>query len=452
MSRVYEAEPVYMTPSAIELARAFIASGKPSRALSELKRYVFDNPHDHEAFYLAASALNRLGRYVAAMDAVNRCLNLSHGYIPAYKEMALAQLGLGERDEAKLTIRETLQVAPEYPEAWQACARILLANGEIANAYIAANRAVELAPDIHEGHALLGLILSYAGPSSEEEAERELRLAILVNARDTQSQELLIGILTRQGRMDEINALLGIPVAPVHRPTYVELEHADSEHATTPPGTEEPDFAVERELLPPHLPHSVEQPIARVNEPSAPAEVVMTIRPPVSSVVLQIGIGLLCISVAVSMVFYRMGILMGACSAFMIAIAVPLLVRRYPMLLRLCVGIPLAVIGMAVAQHFIPRATMLSLDQWHWKIVGATSFLLLLSTLLSIPLSLWNREDEHTGAHTIARPTRSAQPPHSARTPQQSRIDRPVRTRHAPYVNLAPQTRNPNASPRFQRA
>jgi len=126
-----------------------------------------------------------------AIAALEKAIRLDENYAPPYAGLAVA-----------LTINN--------PD-WEAIRE---------SAYRAAKTAIELDPELAEGHAALGLVLYNDTENELERAERSLRRALELDPSISIAYSWLSGVLHEQGRFEESNAvqeqgLLIDPLNPV---------------------------------------------------------------------------------------------------------------------------------------------------------------------------------------------------------------------------------------------
>jgi TolB-like protein/Flp pilus assembly protein TadD len=155
----------------------------------------------YDAYLVGRSFLNArtIGYQDKAIAAFDKAIRLDENYAPPYAGLAMAvELDYGSND--RVAVRES--------------------------AVIAAKTAIELDPELAEGHAALGLILlddaiSIGDSENEfERAERSLRRALDLDPTLTNAYNWLAITLTNQGRFEESNAvqmegLLVDPLNPV---------------------------------------------------------------------------------------------------------------------------------------------------------------------------------------------------------------------------------------------
>jgi len=163
----------------------------------ERASYEFTAPAEAvELFLRARLHLTTLGdraEYLAAADALERCLALAPGFPSALASLALTYAGLrfvyspvdDERDWPSLcetAVAEALRDAPDLPETHLAAARMQGQQGDFLGAARALARALELAPTHAATHAMLGTLQCEAGLT--DEGRRHIELAIELDPRD----------------------------------------------------------------------------------------------------------------------------------------------------------------------------------------------------------------------------------------------------------------------------
>ena len=153
----------------------------------------------------------------AAEDALGRARELDPGNPALY--LAIAELCASRGQYAEMTAwnRKAVSLVPDDPDLWQAVARMYLTRMLIEDpmAMEAARRAVSLAPDAAESHALLGW--AYLLRSEPQSALLELQKAVDLGPASGEAHYLLSQALRQMGKVsaakeEEIRAAdLGYP-------------------------------------------------------------------------------------------------------------------------------------------------------------------------------------------------------------------------------------------------
>jgi len=150
------ASRVYSALTQLQLAR-----GEDSPALTSAERAVELAPQDPALWVIAAELRARAGDRVGARAALEQAVGLEPGNTSAQAQLALHQLEAGELEPALAAARQAHEAGPDNPRTTIALARVLLAQGEHAEAHDLLSQQQE-----HlgwEGRLLLGVALLSAG-------------------------------------------------------------------------------------------------------------------------------------------------------------------------------------------------------------------------------------------------------------------------------------------------
>jgi len=113
------------TEAWMTLGDLYAAEGDPANSEQAYQRVVeLDPSNAHQIFYnLGALIMNRDSRSDAdtkqAISAFRKAVELKPDYAQAYKQLAFAQLGVGDRAGAKEALEKYVEYAPDAPDAAQ---------------------------------------------------------------------------------------------------------------------------------------------------------------------------------------------------------------------------------------------------------------------------------------------------------------------------------------------
>ena len=175
-----------------DLARAhgLIELRRLDEARTLLGRLLGTEPQNAAALTLLASAHLEAGEPAAALEAADRAAALAPDVDGPQRLRSLALQQLGDDDGAISAARAAVEVAPEN---WQSFGRLAIAlsvgKRDPAEALVAANHAVELAPHTPGSHYSLGVV--YAEQRKHTEAERCFREALALNPQHSPSLNAL---------------------------------------------------------------------------------------------------------------------------------------------------------------------------------------------------------------------------------------------------------------------
>jgi tetratricopeptide (TPR) repeat protein len=108
---------------------------------SELTQSV---PKDEYSWLLLGNSLDGLGREPEAIEAYQRCIELSPKNAYAYRDLGFSQLKLKQTDAAIQSLQKSLELNPRDLRAQQALAGAFLAAGRRDDAQAALKKAEEL--------------------------------------------------------------------------------------------------------------------------------------------------------------------------------------------------------------------------------------------------------------------------------------------------------------------
>ncbi|MDB5374662.1 MAG: tetratricopeptide repeat protein [Belnapia sp.] len=148
-----------------QAGQAWMMAGDGNRAFGAATMGLTLTPNDAELLLDRAVALGTLGRYGAALEDVNRVLEIDGERAEAWVFRAAANRHLDKVDQAADDVARALALVPENAEALLERGIIRQLKGDTAGAKQDWERAVALAPDSATADlALQNLALNEAGP------------------------------------------------------------------------------------------------------------------------------------------------------------------------------------------------------------------------------------------------------------------------------------------------
>lgn len=175
--RAVRAAPV-LAPAQSNLARQFLAVGRPGDAAAACRRAIAAQPDFAESYANHGAALSELGRNAAACAAYRRQLRLAPHAVAAWIGLGKAER-VGGRDGAAIAAwRQALRLEPALADAHGNLGIVLKDTGQGANGVAHHRRAVALRPDDADFHLNHGVALRDLGRLDEADAAfgRALRL------------------------------------------------------------------------------------------------------------------------------------------------------------------------------------------------------------------------------------------------------------------------------------
>jgi tetratricopeptide (TPR) repeat protein len=159
--------------------------------------------HPLATLYLGI-ARRTAGDAPGALDALAPLANSLQNWAPAHYELALAQAAAGRGDDAIASLRRTLELDPEHPEAWRVLGDHLGATGDTAGADAAYARHVKAStrdPRLLEAAAALGA-------QNLPVAEKLLREHLRRHPTDVPAIRMLAEVAARIERYQDAESLL----------------------------------------------------------------------------------------------------------------------------------------------------------------------------------------------------------------------------------------------------
>ncbi len=156
-----------------------------------------ENP---EGYQLLGEALYQKGEYQEALGAYEESLKRVSGDAFLYNDIAYAQLGLENLEEASATFREVLRTVPLFPQARKGLALTYFQQGKLQSAMEELQRALESIPEDAEMLLALGKIHAESGDLDQGEV---LFARVLDLDPDNESARLAMEDLARERSLRE---------------------------------------------------------------------------------------------------------------------------------------------------------------------------------------------------------------------------------------------------------
>jgi tetratricopeptide (TPR) repeat protein len=140
-------------------------------AIAECREALKLQPDYPEALNLLGAGLNKQGQPDAAIEALQRAVQLMPGLAPAHFNLGLAFESNDHLDDAAKEYRAAIAAKGNYPEANSALGKLLLRMGKTEQAKLELERALHLNPDLTDAHYTRARILQSLHRNQEAEAE-----------------------------------------------------------------------------------------------------------------------------------------------------------------------------------------------------------------------------------------------------------------------------------------
>jgi len=159
----------------INLVRALLAAGDAQRALEAADGALVLFPDNPELLFSRGTALNALGRPIAARKALQRAVALDPSHAPSRLNLGNACADLDDLAAAECHIRAALRRDATLLEAHASLGFVLTAQGRLSEAIAACETAIALRPDFVQAHWNLATAALLAGDFARGFAEYEWR-------------------------------------------------------------------------------------------------------------------------------------------------------------------------------------------------------------------------------------------------------------------------------------
>ena len=127
--------PVYLS-----LARAYIAVGQTTKAVSVLQTYTIFRPDDTGAFVKLGTAYNAAGEYEAAVKILSKALDSDRRNVEAYFQRGTAYLNMDSPNLAETDFKAALYYNPFHFDSNLGLARAYFMQDKPGNAYVQAEQ------------------------------------------------------------------------------------------------------------------------------------------------------------------------------------------------------------------------------------------------------------------------------------------------------------------------
>lgn len=188
-------------PAHINLGTALQAAGEPSAAVAAYERAIELEPDSITAHYNLGLARLSCSLYTEAESAFRSALRLRDELPEAWVGLADALEGLGRNDEALSALDKAVAQRGDYLGALVNSFVLRLKMGRLEQAAEVTRRVLEIEPDNHLAHTVLGICLQGMGRLSE--AEASYRQALAFNPDHAEAKANLASLLTATGRAHE---------------------------------------------------------------------------------------------------------------------------------------------------------------------------------------------------------------------------------------------------------
>ena len=178
------------------LAKAWQASGQPSRSAEVLQQAIQIDASDARSWYQSSTLALTLGRAGEAIGKMEKAIALDPDLPGAYTTMAAIQASNGQNDRAEAALQEALRIDPYDAAAWDLAGRALAEKRQFPEALFDFERALRYRPDFAPYLYDYALTLSSAGQF--ERAQESAEAAARADSKMAETHALLGGLLARK--------------------------------------------------------------------------------------------------------------------------------------------------------------------------------------------------------------------------------------------------------------
>ena len=210
--------------------RAYGDSDFQSRAVTEFRRAIEENPNLPGVHYLLAAALLTAGNVENPLDTAEAELKKELAISPrdsmAYAALGKIEVGRNNYAEAETYLKKAISLDPRSPDAYLYLGQMYFNMNRFADAETALRQSIRLTTDVSQNryqvqkaHFLLGRILMQQGQQQAAHAEMDISRD-LANKTLTQDKTKLAGLLNPTGPQDaQVPAAEARAASPRRAPT-----------------------------------------------------------------------------------------------------------------------------------------------------------------------------------------------------------------------------------------
>jgi len=190
----------------VALSTLLFAQGNPEAAVKHGERAIEIQPEELESYRHLARDLTAHGRSAEALTYLNQALDRFNDDPLLYKDIAINLTDLGKTSEALAAWQNALSLDPNLLIGWLKMGGIQIVERRFDEAILSGREAVRIAPDSADALILLGI--SLVERDGTREAERLLRRALEINPDEPIAVCALALALQAHGKFEEARPLL----------------------------------------------------------------------------------------------------------------------------------------------------------------------------------------------------------------------------------------------------
>ena len=210
-----------MSADDLSAASEHLAAGRPGEAAASVRMHLATRPDDPWALQLLACAQLRTGRRMAGRETALRARALDPGAEWAWRLWAEASLRMGDVDDARAGMRESLRLAPDDWHVHATAVRLGLFPRDETRRHAA--ECLRLAPDDPDAHLVSAAVAVEDGRLSD--ARTAYRAALALDPEHVQARRGIDDLEITAGRPERaaLGALAQLADAPTSAEALVHL-------------------------------------------------------------------------------------------------------------------------------------------------------------------------------------------------------------------------------------
>jgi protein O-mannosyl-transferase len=190
----------------INLGDAYLRLGQTNAAVAHFQTAVALDPGLCASYYNLGNAWLEMKRPADAVPQYQKAIEIFPHFAKAFNNLGIALMQLGRTNEAAASFRKAIDAEnnPDFPDAHNNLANVLVTQKQPAEAMIHYRKAIEINPDFAEAHC--GLADQLAIQGSLEEAVAEYQKTVQLKTNYLTAHYNLGVVLARLGRLEEAAA------------------------------------------------------------------------------------------------------------------------------------------------------------------------------------------------------------------------------------------------------
>jgi tetratricopeptide (TPR) repeat protein len=184
-----------------------------NRAIELLRLASLRFPDDKGMYYELAVNHYNVYQYAEAVAYAKKAIDIDPGFKVAYNQLAYAYHKLGDDKAALEAIDRYIELAPDEANPYDSRGDICMDAGILEEAIKSYEKALEIKPDYYKSRIYLGMLYIFKGDYEEAEATIRRILDSPVKNDRSVGRSLWAAILLRQGKMEEALQRLDFGIA-----------------------------------------------------------------------------------------------------------------------------------------------------------------------------------------------------------------------------------------------